>query len=279
MVDKIENTDFVSKVNKNEEIKFYPWDCPSIIENILDEIYKDFNLRKKLIEYCKNSFLKVYPGISRFSSDNFDAVKAWICGVQIAAMNIQSLNCDQMLINKVFFRRNKNCGLVLKPRFLRSDYKLDMNKNNISENYIYERNYSKPLLNLKIDVINCLNLHNCCEENMKNKNEIIYFESFIIGSSEDDKMNTKFRSRNYERNYLNCLFKNETILFNVYETELSFWILKIYVSSQIVARACVPISIMNEGLRTVPCYDKNLIELEDCVLIVKVEKSNYLDKV
>lgn len=261
---KIENSKLEQSTNiDKEKIKFYPWDCPSIKENNIEEIHRDFNSRKNLIEFCQYSFLKVYPGIFRIDSKNFDCVKAWICGVQIAAMNIQTLDCDQMLINKVFFKKNKNSGIVLKPEFLRKDIKE------------YNRKYTKPLLHLKIKIISCLMLHTCCQQNLqKNKNDIINFESYVIGCSEDEKMNPRFKSKNHEKNFMNCLFNNEILDFEIYEPELSFWILKLSVTNVVVARACVPINIMNEGVRTVPLYDSNLNELEDCVLVVMVDKFN-----
>lgn len=264
------------KENLGEQKVFYPWDCPSVKEKYIEEAQRDINLRKKIVEFCQHSFLKVYPKSSRFDSTNFDPVKAWICGVQIAAMNIQSLRDDPMLINKIFFLKNKKSGLVLKPEFLRSKAK----GNKGSEALIYERSYSQPLINLKIEVISLQQLHTCFEKNVNynfdKKNDNIYFESYIIGCWEDDKKNMKFKSKTYPKNFLNCVFNNEFSQFDIYEPEFCFWILKIYVSNSLVARACVPINIMNEGLRSVSLYDEYVNEYEDCILTVKVDKEDLM---
>lgn len=248
----------------DDELFYNPWDCPAIRESDLQEIFKNFHSRHKLVRYCKNSFLKVQPNkTSKISTINFDPVKAWICGIQMAAINIQSLEDDFVLINKIFFRFNKGCGYVLKPEFLRNP------------NGTYDRYYLKPLMRLKIDIISCLMLQTCVRN--FNKNENIFFESYLVGSWEDDKMNPKYKSKSYEKNLINLIFDNETIKFDVYEPELCFWMIKIYLSNTVIARSCVPIGVMNEGIRVVPLFDLNCNEFPDCVLLARILKKNNAD--
>jgi len=248
----------------DDEIFYNPWDCPVIRESELQEIYKNFHLRHKLVKYCKNSFMKVQQNkTSKISTINFDLVKAWICGIQLAAINIQSLEDDFVLINKVFFRFNNGCGYVLKPKFLRNP------------KGAYDRYYLKPLMKLEIDVISCLMLQTCVKN--FNKSENIFFESFLVGCWEDDKMNPKHKSKSYENNLINLVFDNESIKFDVYETELCFWMIKIYLSNTAIARSCVPISIMNEGIRVVPLFDLNCNEFPDCVLLARIKKKNFAE--
>lgn len=256
LVGLIKKKFYLSKVE--DEIFYNTWDCPSIKENELVDIFKNYHLRSKLVKYCKTSFLKVKPNTtSKISSYNFDPVKAWICGIQIAAMNIQSLEDDQILINKMFFRFNKGIGYILKPQFLRSE--------------TYDRFYLKPIMKLKIDVISCLMLQTCVRN--FNKYESIFFESYLVGSWEDDKINPKYKSKSYEKNLINLVFDNESIKFDVYEPDLCFWMIKIFLSNTVIARSCIPIKIMKEGIRAVPLYDLNCNEFPDCVILVRVLKS------
>jgi len=253
---------YLAKID--DEFFYNPWDCPVIKESELSEIFKDNNLRTKLVKYCKNSFIKVKPNkASKISTKNFDPVKAWICGIQMAAMNIQSLEDDHVLINKIFFKFNKGCGVVLKPDFLR-DSKIK-----------YDRFYLKPLMKIKIDIISCLMLQTCVRN--FNKQDNIYFESYLVGSWEDDKINPKYKSKTYGNHLINLVFDNESIKFDVYEPEICFWMIKIYLSNNLIARSCVPISIMNEGIRVVSLVDMNCNEFEDCVLLVRINKNSIIE--
>lgn len=248
----------------DDELYYNPWDCPAIRESELQDIFKNFHLRNKLVKFCQNTFLKVQPNkTSKISTINFDPVKAWICGIQIAAINIQSLEDDFVLINKIFFKFNKGCGYVLKPEFLRNPHGT------------YDRFYLKPLLKVKIDIISCIMLQTCVRN--FNKHENIFFESYLVGSWEDDKMNPKYKSKSYEKNLINLVFDNESIKFDVYEPELCFWMIKIYLSNNVIARSCVPIRIMNEGIRVVPLFDLNCSEFSDCVLLARIVKKAFAD--
>ena len=248
---------YISKVD--DELYYNPWDCPTIKESELFEFFKNYHLRSKVVKFCKSSFLKVHPSATnKISANNFDPVKAWICGVQMAAINIQTLEDDHVLINKMFFRFNRNTGYVLKPEFLR-------NTTNI-----YDRFYLNPLMKLKIDVISCLMLQTSIRN--FNKFENIFFESYLVGSWEDDKINPKYKSKTYEKNLINLIFDNESIKFEVYEPDLCFWMIKIYLSNTVIARSCIPLKIMNEGIRTVPLFDMNCNEFDDCVILVRVSK-------
>lgn len=181
----------------------------------------------------------------------------------MAAMNIQSLEDDHVLINKIFFKFNKGCGVVLKPDFLR-DSKIK-----------YDRFYLKPLMKIKIDIISCLMLQTCVRN--FNKQDNIYFESYLVGSWEDDKINPKYKSKTYGNHLINLVFDNESIKFDVYEPEICFWMIKIYLSNNLIARSCVPISIMNEGIRVVSLVDMNCNEFEDCVLLVRINKNSIIE--
>jgi hypothetical protein len=237
---------------------YQPWDCPSIKESKIEEIVKDFEKRKKFVSYCKNSFIKIYPMGTRFDSSNFDPVKSWICGAQIAAMNLQSLEEDSMLINSVFFKINGNCGYILKPDFLRN------------LNSEYSRDYKSSRMNLSLQFISAHMLHNC----LKNKTiGDFHLSCNIVGSWEDDSFNSKFLSKKYKKNLLNSLFDDENCKFDIYEPELSFIIIKLYSDGGVFARGCVPVSLIKEGVRVLPLYDEMCKEIVDAELVVRTKIS------
>jgi hypothetical protein len=209
------------------------------------------------VNFCKNSFLKVYPSISRIDSSNIDPVKSWICGVQIAALNLQSLQEDQMLINTIFFKINQNCGYVPKPAFLLGEY---------------DRKYDKPRVKLYIQIISGIMLNYC---QVKPGIEDISISCHIVGSWEDDNLNGKFQSKKYYKNLLNPVFDEEKYIFDVYEAELSFVIIKLISGGEVISKSCLPTAIMKEGIRVVSLYNDLCQEISDSHLVVRVKKEFY----
>lgn len=242
-----------------DNLMYQPWDCCAISENKMENYYKNFEKRKQLVDHCKDSLIKVYPSAGRFDSSNFDPVKSWICGVQIAALNFQSLHDDSMLINKVFFRMNGGSGFILKPDFLR--------------NGEYEKNYFNPVMKIKLSIIAGHLLQNC---NTNNKDiSDISVMAYLVGCWEDDYFNNnKFSTKKIKQNLINPIFDNESTVFDVYEKDLSFLIFKLYAGANVLARSCVPLSTMMCGLRSVPLYDHNVNQIPDASLIVRIKMTD-----
>ncbi|KAJ1973368.1 hypothetical protein H4R35_004156 [Dimargaris xerosporica] len=61
-----------------------------------------------------NTLIRVFPKASRISSDNYDPVKFWAYGCQMAALNYQTFG-RPMQLNNAMFALNKRSGYVLKP--------------------------------------------------------------------------------------------------------------------------------------------------------------------
>ena len=59
--------------------------------------------------------IRVYPSIIRVNSSNFDPISHWLCGVQMVALNFQTLD-RAMELNTALFESNGKYGYVLKPR-------------------------------------------------------------------------------------------------------------------------------------------------------------------
>jgi hypothetical protein len=246
----------------NDQDEFNIWDCPSIKETVIADMANNFEMRKKLVNFCKKSFLKIYPTIKRYDSSNMDPVKCWICGPQIAAMNVQSLHEDQMLINKILFRINQSCGYIPKPEFL------------LKEDY--DRTYEKPVLRITIEFLSGLMLQELITKEKALEGFVL--NCYIIGSWQDDKQNTKFLSKKYKQNLLNATFQSEEVTFNIYEPDLSFIIIKLQSASgnDTLGRSCIPLMILKEGIRVVPLFDNLCQEFDNSQLIIRIKKLQLL---
>ena len=129
-------------------MNYQPWDCVSITEDAIAKYGKSADKKKLVIDYSRNSFMKIYPRGTRFDSSNCDPTKSWICGAQISALNLQSTEDDFVLLNKIFFLINKASGYVLKPDFLINE-KAEV------------RCYKNPVQNLLVKLVSGLMLQNC----------------------------------------------------------------------------------------------------------------------
>lgn len=236
--------------------KYQPWDCPAINEEKFMQYYNDFESRKKMVNFCSTSFLKIYPSFKRIDSSNLDPVKGWICGVQIAALNIQSLEDDSILINTIMFKVNRNLGYVPKP-------------DHLTGHLNYDRSYTNPVLKVNIEFISGFMLY-MCNSKVKIIDEVSLL-AYLVGSPEDDG-NLRYFSKRYRDNLINVRFDREVAAFDIYEKDLSFIIIKLECSGKVFARACLPLCVLKQGLRVVPLLDENCKEYESSQLLVRISK-------
>lgn len=71
-----------------------------------------------IIEHCQRQLIRVYPGATRLTSTNFNAIPLFDSGCQIIAMNYQNHNKVTQAY-RAKFRDNGGCGYLLKPEFMR----------------------------------------------------------------------------------------------------------------------------------------------------------------
>lgn len=74
---------------------------------------------RNIIEYCNDQLIRIYPEGLRVYSSNYNPMRMWCCGVQMAALNYQTKD-KPMQLNQARFAQNGGCGYVLKPDYLRS---------------------------------------------------------------------------------------------------------------------------------------------------------------
>ena len=247
-------------IDNIEELNYQPWEMVTLKSSKLIKYIDEPKSREKIIKFNINSFTKSYP--ESFASANYNLPKIWISGTQVAAINIQNNNDDYTLLNKIFFMNNRNSGYVLKPKKL------------LPESLIIEK-YDKPKLYIVLRLISMV----CIQKLVKKegiqfgKNKLI-LEGFIIGSKNDMEKNKKF-NWNFDGNLLQQSFNfNENMVFDIYESDLSFIYLKLFYDSELIGRSVIPVNIMKEGYRKIPLYDINCIECKESYLTAKITK-NY----
>ena len=243
-LEKIRGLPGTSYKSKEIEKKHYqPWECLTIKDKKFIEYCSKPEKYKRTLKLSQHCVLKAYP--TSFSSNNYDIIKCWLCGCQIAALNIQALEDDYTLYNTVFFYQNQKCGFVLKP-----DKLLDPN---------YEKINDKPLYNIKIRIISGYNFINLMEtkEDAIIKKENIDIEIYSLGSEYDDK--NKHKKYEIKGGLMFPEIYNNKIEYEapIYEYDLGGIIIKFNYGGKMFGRACIPYCLMKNGYRKIPLFDND----------------------
>ena len=233
------------KYDEIEKRHYQPWECLTIKDKKFMKFYSDSKKHKEILKLSQHCVLKAYP--SSFSSKNYDIIKCWLCGCQIAALNIQALEDDYTLFNTVFFYQNKKCGFVLKPQKL-----LDSNCefNNDKANYV-----------LKLEIISCYNLINLLELNEETliEKSNLSIEIYSLGSEKDDKNPHKKFELKGGLMFPEISKDKNKIEYEIpiYEDELGGIMIKFYYGGKMIGRGCIPYCLMKNGYRKIPLFDNN----------------------
>lgn len=106
---------------KNEDAMSYNH-VFSFAERTFDKLCKPEAGTKELLEeHNTRCLMRVYPSGHRINSSNFDPIKFWRRGVQMAALNWQTYDLGQQINEAMFAAGNDRMGYVLKPEELRCD--------------------------------------------------------------------------------------------------------------------------------------------------------------
>ena len=274
----LHGTKFYKK--KIDEMKYQPWEFVTIKSTKFNNFFINPEIRKEIIKLSNHCMIKAYP--QSFDSSNYDIIKCWGIGCQCAALNIQALEDDYTLYDKVFFQQNNNLGYVLKPKkFLLEnvydDDEEDENNNNNNENKTeFFEDYLKPyyIINIEIKYLfNLIELMEICNIKAK-KNMNINLEIYTLGAVNDDN-NPKHIFKIKEGTIFPKINNNKTISFNVYEKDLGCIMMKFKYNEITFGRACIPYIFIKEGLRKIPIYDKHCLEGSGTCVVARFFKTNY----
>ena len=286
-IDRLANILGMVGVKYHKEIfnpeKFLPWECISICESDMLKYITNNENKVKLISYCQRSFLKIYPDGFRVNSFNQNPVLCWGLGCQFCALNVQTTEDDMILLNKMFFKTNggSKCGYVLKPDYIRLFDKDKFYK------FIRNRKYR-----IKFKILSGFHLHLTIPK--KEKITGMFIEVSLItprnylNSYNSDNNNNGFNFYDLKEvnkevklvtniinnNFLHPIWESNSVLFDIYEPELSFFIVKLMGKKKNIclARAVIPVSTINFGYRVLEIYDKTCTKFDESYLIIKVNK-------
>ena len=227
---------------KIEKMNYQPWEMVTLKCNKCDSYSSTLEKRIKMINFSKNSLIKVYP--QNFDSSNYNIIKWWLLGANVCALNIQAIEDDYTLYDKIFFLQNNNVGYVLKP------YKLLYGYDEIED-------YQKPYFKVSLYIISIFALSKLIEEKEEkiNQKKPFTLEVYILGSREDEENNIKYTFKLKDGFIFTKIEDNKEMIFNVYEKDLSGLMIKIKYNGNILARSCIPFCMAKEGYRRIPIYD------------------------
>jgi len=241
------------KYEEIEENKYKPWECLTLKCKKFIKYESEPEKQKEIIKLSQHCILKAYP--DSFRSNNYDIIKCWRCGCQIAALNIQALEDDFTLFNNIFFYQNKKCGYVLKPQRL-------LDKDIIINN-------KTPNGKIEFKIISCYNLLKL----MESKEDIIYekgkltMEIYSLGSEQDDL--NPHRIYKLKGGLMFPIIKdNDTIIkYPIYENDLGGIMIKFIYEGNMIGRGCIPYCLMKNGYRRIPIFDNDCYICDDVFVL------------
>lgn len=249
-----------------ENSQYLRWECISVGEPDFEKYVKDVELRIKIIKFCQRAFMKTYPDVvRRTDSTNHDPIQSWAVGVQIAALNLQKTDDDAVLINKIFFKINggSKCGYMLKPDILLNPY--------CDESI--RKMFWKPVCKIKIKILSGFHLHFCFPKGTKISG--IFVEVSLRGPNPPSQKNESvvLTTDTISNNFLHPVWQSNSKQFEIYDPDLSFFVIKLYSNKRhVLARSVIPVKILHLGYRVLDLYDNVCSKFDSSFLIVKTNK-------
>ncbi|EOD46790.1 putative 1-phosphatidylinositol- -bisphosphate phosphodiesterase protein [Neofusicoccum parvum UCRNP2] len=125
----------------------------SFAERTFDNLCNKDSVSKELLEeHNTHCLMRVYPSGYRINSSNFDPIKFWRRGVQMAALNWQTYDLGQQINDAMFAAGVDRTGYVLKPQELREPRSRD------AVNGLYRRTKQKKLVKFSVEIISAQQL-------------------------------------------------------------------------------------------------------------------------
>ena len=121
----------------------------SFAERSLESICRDPENERFLEKHNRKFLTRVYPSAFRLRSSNFDPLKFWRGGIQMAALNWQTYDIGMQLNQAMFAAGTDRTGYVLKPESLRVPNMFDEERRKKTE---------RKLIRFKVNVISAQQL-------------------------------------------------------------------------------------------------------------------------
>eukprot|EP00531_Pseudo-nitzschia_arenysensis_P000376 CAMPEP_0116120770 /NCGR_PEP_ID=MMETSP0329-20121206/3349_1 /TAXON_ID=697910 /ORGANISM="Pseudo-nitzschia arenysensis, Strain B593" /LENGTH=1047 /DNA_ID=CAMNT_0003614555 /DNA_START=263 /DNA_END=3405 /DNA_ORIENTATION=+ len=241
--------------------------------------------RQKWVIYNQSHMSRSYPAGSRLDSSNYSPILPWAMGVQLVALNFQTVDAP-LLLNDGRFRENGGCGYVLKSTKL-IDYQEPPNK--------YNRDSRVPTrLGIRILSGSCIPKPNdahtgdCINPYVRvsvydvksgNKETTSTFSTEYVANNgffpiwNGDEFS--FKVENYETAmlHMSVLDKGSAIANAAHTTVLG---------DELIASSSIPISCLRKGLRSVKLYDTSntrsgAFDFASLLVDIKIKKERIED--
>ncbi|XP_065583127.1 1-phosphatidylinositol 4,5-bisphosphate phosphodiesterase classes I and II-like [Artemia franciscana] len=189
----------------------------------------------EFVNYNKRQLSRVYPDGFRFFSDNFMPHLFWNTGVQMVALNFQSLDVP-MQLNLGLFEFNNRCGYLLKPQKIRHE------NESIAVNFSRSRIDGIAAEFVSIQVIS--------GQLLSDKRIGTYVEVEIYGIPVDTHRK-KFRTKTIPSNGINPWYdENPFVVSRVVFPDLASLRLAVYEESGcFIGHRVLPINAMSPGYK------------------------------
>ena len=125
----------------------------SFAERTFENVYrKDLDNKSLLEKHNVRYLMRVYPSSWRVSSTNFDPMRYWRSGVQMAALNWQTYDVGMQINDAMFAAGSDRTGFVLKPEDMRQSRP---HANSVPENL---SRTGKRLMKFSVEIISAQQL-------------------------------------------------------------------------------------------------------------------------
>ena len=211
-------------------------------------------------EYHFKQFSRVYPGMRRLDSSNYDPVRIWNAGVQMVALNYQTPD-RPMQLNQGKFLENGACGYLLRPDFM-FEPGFDV--------------YKPPKINPVTMTIRVIGARHLTKNSRGNISPFIEVE--IVGADYDCR---KVKTGTCHDNGFNPCWE-ETFIFDIECPDLALLRFVAYDEDSFgdpnfVGQATYPFNCLRQGYRSVPLKNEYSEELDLSSLLVhvKINKNEF----
>lgn len=237
-----------------------PAHCFSFNEKKFNALYKDESQRMATNKHNRRHLMRVYPHILRYKSSNFNPIRFWSEGVQMAATNWQTYDLGQQINNAMFqvsYERTSiwHAGYVLKPSYLRKDIHKtkdiplimkSLRKKKVKLSLTIISGQMLPLQDAKVLAPSIVVDLICSEDLQDLKTEN------CLPCSDSNRILTKSIKDNGFNPVWNAVCKCTLI-----DDELNFVRFTLKSGNQTAAISCIRLSYLKKGYRYVPLYNSN----------------------
>ncbi|MCQ2817483.1 MAG: hypothetical protein MJ252_09490, partial [archaeon] len=129
---------------------------------------------------------------------------------------------------------------------------------------------------IKFQILSGFHLHLCCPKKEKISGIFIEVSLRTVESLREGVVlqQNKLQTNIINYNFLHPIWDSNKVTFDIYDTDLSFILVKVFSRKRehTLARAVIPVTAMKTGYRVLELYDKDCSKFDESYLIVKTSR-------